>query len=272
MDYDGELLHLIIQTVQHVLKDRRPGLVGHVVDYDPTKHIMKLMAPGYPVVDATGNETGEFGQVGWLQMATMEGHQAAPHIGSATDTTGDQYYVFIIERGEGTGIVVAKTYNDNEPPPFTDLLPGEWGYKNRDSQSYIRFRQNGEIDIYGQHTSHIVMDKDGQIFIEGVDGAKQQIQLLKDGSISVISNQGQQFTMDSLGNLILLGSGGQVVNLDKSGNISITKSGNGMVLLGGAPGSPAAARVGDKVTVDGTPGGTVVGFIAAGSSQVQISD
>lgn len=269
MNFDDELVHLIIQIVRHTLKDVRPGFVGHVVDYDPTSHIVRLMAPAFPVVDETGSITGEYGQTGWLQLATMEGHQAAPHMGSATKTDGDQYYAFVIEKAQGTGLVISKTYNDNEPPPFTDLLPGEWGYKNRDSKSYIRFRQTGEIDIFGQHTTFLTIDKNGQVTIQGPQGNKQLIQVNSDGSIELQTPQGQQVSMDSLGNTIILGGGGQGVVLDKSGNVSVAPSGNGKILLGGLPGAPLIARVGDKVTSDGTPGGTTVGFIATGSTMVE---
>lgn len=272
MDYDGELFHLIVQAVRHVLGDRRPGAIGHAIDYDPKLHAIRVTAPGYPVVDDQGNPTGEFGQTGWLQMATLEGHQAAPHIGDASALTGDQYYIFILERNEGTAISVAKTYNDKEQPPFQDLLPGEWGYKNRDCSTFVRFHQGGMVEVVGANGQSFRYEPSGD------PTGSIRMTASKNGSRIVLQGPGspQSVVLDTDGSVRMRGIGSGEVLIDSLGNILIATTGNTnislvapSILLGGNPAAPAVARVGDLVTVDGTPGGTVVGKIATGSAITQ---
>lgn len=246
MDFEGELLHLIVQTIRHVMKDLRPGAIGHVIDYDPTIHAIRVAAPGYPVVDSQGNLTGEFGQTGWMQLGTLEGHQTAPHVGDASTLTGDQYYLFIIERAEGTAIVVSKTYNDKELPPFQDLLPGEWGYKNRDSGSWMRFHKNG----------------DSEHQIQGKITLKQVVK-----NLSVV--------LDPTSNSITInGPNGSTIAMQSDGTVLITPGeggGGGKKVQIGGGGGQNAARHQDVVTLNQDGSGGIVGYVQVPSRNTTVN-
>ena len=142
-----ELLHQIKYAAAQQSDQHRPDVYGHVANYDPATHRVRLIIPS--LTDGDGN----YVPTSWMPLGTIMagnawGYQAAP-MGGATaqnPTAGEKCKVTLLERNYGVTVCAEMAFDQVYVPPFTDLQPGEIAIQAQ-SKSFLRFHTNGQVEV-----------------------------------------------------------------------------------------------------------------------------
>ena len=143
-----ELLHQIKQLAQQTQTEFRPWVYGHISNYDPKTHKVRVILPtirdefNMPVLTGWMPLGTPFGGSGW-------GFQWAPYTGATQTqpTLGEQVKVSMNDRGSGLGAAPCMFWNDSNPPPMPGLGAGEAVLFHK-SGSRVYLHANGDVEIF----------------------------------------------------------------------------------------------------------------------------
>lgn len=157
-----EFLHLMKMTVPQQGGDSSPFVYGHIANYDPKTHRVRV------VLASVRNEDDVPALSGWMTLGGMGGNgwglQIAPKGGASVEnpTAGELVVVQWLESNVGVQAVACMVWNQINVPPFTDLAPGEVGIKSAAGAS-MRFDKNNNITIANGQNLTINMQGTAQI-------------------------------------------------------------------------------------------------------------
>lgn len=142
-----EFAHLVKQMASAQMQDIRSFIYGHISNYDPSLHRVRVMFP------TLRDENGNPALSPWMPLnscwtGNAFGFQAAP-LGGATNenpTAGEQVMVNLVERGRGISLAANLVFNNSQLPPNTTLAPGEAIAKHM-AGSYLYFQQTGDVTL-----------------------------------------------------------------------------------------------------------------------------
>jgi hypothetical protein len=181
-----ELTHLIKQAAAQ-MGETKPFLYGHISSYDPTQHRVRCVIPS--MTDTDGNPTLS----PWMPMLTPMsgagyGVQSVPFGGATLDdpTKGEQVLIGMFDRQRGVAAVLGMFYHGTNPPPASNLPSQNDGYQNAaaanspgdliisappqtdgGANSFIRLRQNGNIEVWAASQANINVLGDVNLTIGG---------------------------------------------------------------------------------------------------------
>lgn len=147
-----EFMHLMMQRARQEF-DVKLLAWGHICNYDPDAHAVKVLIPTFVSSD------GQMMVTPWMPLGTPwagngYGLQVAPK-GSATPddlTAGELVLILMIEQEQGPSVVATMFYADQLPPP-SQLLPEGAELKRgealvrHESGSVIYLREGGQVEV-----------------------------------------------------------------------------------------------------------------------------
>lgn len=125
-----EFLHLMKLGAQQQTGDYAPFAYGHIANYDPKTHRVKVL------LVATRNDDDVPTLTGWMTLGGMGGNgwgiQIAPKGGASVNnpTGGELVVVQRLDRGYGVQAVACMVWNQVNLPPFPALAPGAVGIQS----------------------------------------------------------------------------------------------------------------------------------------------
>ena len=238
MNSGQELAHLISHAAHLATGDLRAVVFGTIADYDPLTHSARATLPMLATIDpVTGNVTST-AQTPWLPVVTLNmGVQAAPVV-------NDQCIVVMTEQGVGPGFIASVTANEVALAADKTLQQGELILKNKKSNTYLKWHNDGSFEIIAQNGSKITFDKNGAFTLVGQQATTFAVD--KNGNATIITQDSKEISMPASGPLLINGPapGGQgtaaTIILDASGAILlnpgaaqvITTTGQGLNVTG----------------------------------------
>jgi len=183
-------MELAMHQAQQQIQDVKLVVMGHVSSYDPEKHAVKVMIPHMRDEDDNPLETN-FIQLGTLMVGDHWGIQYAPKGGATPDepTQGEQCLVMILNRKDGLFACAHLLFNDDMKPPGDgneDNIGNDKGGDNDDPQghnrmeggefqchhesgSFLKFYQNGDVQVYTKANLNIYPEQDCNIDVRQGD-------------------------------------------------------------------------------------------------------
>lgn len=129
----NEFLNVMRAQGSFTQAQRTPLYEGIITSYDPSN--------ATAIVNLLPDNTGK--------LLTAPVDVSTGYIGlNAAPKLGDKVVVGFINDNINLGVILGFLYNDEDAPPPTPS--GEWWIINQASGSYIKIKNNGEIDINGQ--------------------------------------------------------------------------------------------------------------------------
>ena len=125
-----EFLHLMKLGSQQQSGDYAPFAYGHIANYDPATHRVKVL------LVSTRNDDDVPTLSGWMTLGGMGGNgwgiQIAPKGGASVNnpTAGELVVVQRLDRGFGAQAVACMVWNQVNLPPFPALAPGAVGIQS----------------------------------------------------------------------------------------------------------------------------------------------
>lgn len=100
-----------------------------------------------------------------------------------------------------------------------------------DRRVRIKTLKNGEVCLYHEGGSNILLNEDGGIVATSQEGAT--FALDKDGAIKGTAKEGQTLDLNVAGEVVLTGKEGQTVTLDSSGDVVVEPKPGSQLKVGG---------------------------------------
>lgn len=192
-----ELLHNIKMAGQQQDGDYAPFVYGHIANYDPKTHRVRVL------LASVRNEDDVPVLTGWMTLGGVGGNgwgmQIAPMGGATVDnpTSGELVLVQRIDRGFGVQAVACMVWNQVNVPPFPEL-------------------QGGEVGIKCANGASLVLDKQSNFTISGAANVSVT------GSGNLAMNVEGTANIQSTGNLTVGSSG--TCTLNATGNLTLSSA------------------------------------------------
>lgn len=284
MNWEDDLAALAIHAGHVAFGDPRNIFFGEIIDWDPVSHVARAQIPVFQTVDPTTALTSDPAQTPWFPYMTLGiGCMWAPVV-------GDLCVVIMTERATDAGVILGIPHSDKNPPPIQlspPLAQGEFLFVQRNSLSYLTFRQDGTILVQGKQQGsgssktqgpYLTVTPQGNIIIQGgpdgptwemvynnelivtgPEGAPAQTQVIQDNNgVLTIQNKttGSVIVINADGSITITNGATNVqIALSSSGNLILTNLNNGAVISIGTNG---AITLHSPVSIDMTaPTGTI---------------
>jgi len=241
--YLHDLVALFQQMSIEQTQDMELHLIGHVIEYDATKHMCRVLLPTRRSEDDQGNV--DVMETGWIQVGTghvSDGHgdQYALKGGATADNPelGEQVQVSIQHRHSGLCAVANQTSTDKMNPPgagpngdagsdqndnATDdtdgtlqLRAGEH-IKKHESGTFIKLYSNGDIGIFAANDAVIRVHGDCKVIVEQGDLSAD----VQQGDLSVTVDKGDADLNVPEGDITLESTNGSIAVTTTSGDIAV---------------------------------------------------
>ena len=149
-----ELSHIIKQHVAQALVDQKSFIYGHIANYDPVAHKVRLVVP------SLRDESGLAMLTPWMPFGTTGagqggGFQYHPFTGATpTDPTrGEQCMIMLLDKDRGIAAASTMFFGPGDSTPASALpadakpfSPGEYILAQK-TGSFIRLHADGEIEM-----------------------------------------------------------------------------------------------------------------------------
>ena len=167
MQAADEFLHNMKMASAQQSNDYAPFVYGHIANYDPKTHRVRVVLPSVRNEDDTPVLTG------WMALGSPMagagwGIQIAPAGGASQNnpTAGELVAVMRFDRNLGVGVVASLLWNQVNTPPGTSLNPGEILIQSKGGAS-IKLDKSGNVAVQA--------GPDAGISLGDVGGTVQQL-------------------------------------------------------------------------------------------------
>ena len=252
--YIHDLVALMQQMSIEQTQDMELHLIGHVIEYDPTTHMCRVLLPTRRSEDDQGNV--DVIETGWVQVGTGHvgdgfGEQYALKGGATAENPekGEQVQVSIQHRSSGLCAVANLTFNDTMQPPgagpngdagndqndnATDdtdgtlqLRAGEHIQKH-ESGTFIKLYSNGDIGIFAANDAVIRVHGDCKVIVEEGDLSAD----VQQGDLSVTVDQGDADISVPQGDTTIESDTGSIAVTTNSGDIAVETDEGAIAIYG----------------------------------------
>lgn len=235
-----DIAALMQQASLEQMQDMELHLIGHVIEYDPTTHMCRVILPTRRAQDSTGIDQPM--ETGWIQVGSQAvgngfGFQYALKGGATAQNPalGEQVQVSIQHRASGLCAVANLTYNDKMRPPgagdgstsndnaladpygTAQLQPME-GILKFNSGSMAKFFSNGDIAVYAARDLVATVQNDCNLTVlEGDLNVDVQV-----GDTEIITELGDTLVYTEFGNTAIVSDIGDIAVETSGGAVSVT--------------------------------------------------
>ncbi len=150
-----ELSHIIKQHVAQAMVDQKAFIYGHIANYDPVAHKVRLILP------SLRDENGRAILTPWMPFGTTGagqggGFQYHPFTGAtaANPTAGEQCMVMLLDKNQGVAAASVLFYGPGDATPASGLPAGAAPFAageyllGQKSGSFVRLHASGDVEVY----------------------------------------------------------------------------------------------------------------------------